>query len=150
MCIRDSDASVDLVRDEGLVWRSPRRNPPEVICHNDFATYNLIVRDGDLVGAIDFDFASPGSRVWDLAYLAYRIVPFAEDAQGAADLDQDRRLALLVAAYGMSFERRALLRVAVERLDDLASFTRRRADETGRRDFLDHAAMYERDAARLR
>ena len=67
-----------------------------MICHNDFATYNLIARDGRLVGAIDFDFASPGPRLWDLAYLAYRIVPFAEDAVGADGLDTDRRLAALI------------------------------------------------------
>ena len=48
-----------------------------MICHNDFAPYNLAFRDGLPVGAIDFEAASPGPRAWDLAYLAYRLVPLA-------------------------------------------------------------------------
>ncbi|MCH6229530.1 phosphotransferase [Microbacterium sp. CFH 31415] len=144
------DAGAVLVAQESLVWRSPRREPAEVICHNDFATYNLVARDGGLVGVIDFDFASPGPRLWDLAYLAYRLVPFAEDAVGADGLDTDRRLAQLFDAYGMQFTEAEILDVMAQRLDDLAAFTRDRADETGRADFLEHAAMYERDAAALR
>lgn len=144
------DASEPLVGDESLTWRSPRREPAEVICHNDFATYNLIIRDGELAGVIDFDFASPGSRLWDLAYLAYRIVPFAEDAAGATALDRDERLAALIRAYGIDCEPADVVAVAVERLDDLALFTRDRARATRRTDFLEHAAMYERDAGRLR
>lgn len=147
---RVHDAGAALVADECLVWRSPRREPAEVICHNDFATYNLVVRDGGLVGGIDFDFASPGSRLWDLAYLAYRIVPFAEDAVGADGLNKDRRLAQLIDAYGMPFAGAEVMDVMAKRLDDLAAFTRDRAGETGRADFLEHAAMYQRDAAALR
>lgn len=144
------DASNVLVDDVSLQWRSPRREPAEVICHNDFAPYNLIVNGGALVGAIDFDFASPGPRLWDLAYLAYRIVPFAEDAGEADALDRVRRLAQLIDAYGMPYEPGDVVSVAAARLDDLARFTRARARDTGRTDFLEHAAMYERDAARLR
>ena len=147
---RIHDASEPLVADDALIWRSPRREPAEVICHNDFATYNLIVRDERLAGVIDFDFASPGSRLWDLAYLAYRIVPFAEDATSADGLDLDRRLAQLIEAYDATYSDREVIDAAVARLDDLAAFTRRRAQETGRADFLEHAAMYERDAAALR
>ncbi len=144
------DASVPLVADTGLSWRSPRHAPAQVICHNDFATYNLIVRAGALVGVIDFDFASPGSRLWDLAYLAYRIVPYAEDAADSDQLDRERRLRLLIDAYGISFAPDDVRAAAAGRLDELAAFTRGRARETARVDFLDHAAMYERDAARLR
>ena len=144
------DAGAELVTDRTLTWRSPRREPAEVICHNDFAPYNLVERDGRLAGVIDFDFASPGPRVWDLAYLAYRIVPFAEDAAGADGLHREHRLSQLIDTYGMSFEAADILDVMVRRLDDLAAFTRRRALETGRSDFLEHAAMYERDAAALR
>ena len=144
------DSGAALVADGSLVWRSRRREPAEVICHNDFATYNLVARDGRLVGAIDFDFASPGPRLWDLAYLAYRIVPFAEDAEGADGLNKDRRLAQLIDAYGMPFTEAEIVDVMAKRLDDLAAFTRDRADETGRADLLEHAAMYERDAAALR
>ncbi|MDY0909828.1 phosphotransferase [Microbacterium sp. CFBP9034] len=147
---RIHDASVELVGAGDLAWRSPRREPAEVICHNDFANYNLIVRDGVLVGVIDFDFAGPGSRVWDLAYLAYRLVPFAEDAADAVALDRGHRLQALIDAYGVAYAPQDVLAVAADRLDDLAEFTRGRAADTGRRDFLDHADMYDRNAAHLR
>ncbi|MEV8268184.1 phosphotransferase [Microbacterium sp. NPDC076911] len=147
---RMHDASVELAGDPSLVWRSPAHRPREVICHNDFAPYNLIVRGGVLSGVIDFDFASPGSRVWDLAYLAYRLVPFAEDAPHAESLDRSQRLAALINAYGMSFAPDDVVSVIVQRLDELESFTLARASDTGHADFLAHAAMYRRDAERLK
>lgn len=147
---RVHDASVPLAADPSLVWRSPRRPPAEVVCHNDFATYNLIARGDALVGVIDFDFASPGSRLWDLAYLAYRIVPFVEDAGETPELDRRERLQALIDAYGSPFTPRDVLRVAADRLDDLRRFTLGRADETGRSDLRAHAEMYARDAAALR
>lgn len=143
------DASVPLIGAD-LVWRTAAREPVEVICHNDFATYNLIVRDGELVGAIDFDLASPGPRLWDLAYLAYRIVPYAADAPATDALDRDARLLALLDAYGTDASPRQVLAAAAERLDELEAFTLERAAETGRADLLEHAAMYRADAAALR
>lgn len=149
---RIHDVSADLV-EAPLAWRRPSHEPGEVICHNDFAPYNLIVRDGRLAGVIDFDMASPGPRLWDLAYLAYRIVPFAEDATGfdpRCDGSRDERLAALLAAYGIVYAPADVVATAARRLEDLAAFTDARAAETGRGDLAEHAAMYRRDAARLR
>ena len=70
------DATAGFAR-AGRSWALPAREPAEVICHNDFAPYNLVFRDGLPVGAIDFEAAAPGPRAWDLAYLAYRLVPLA-------------------------------------------------------------------------
>ena len=136
-----------------LTWRQPRREPAEVVCHNDFAPYNLIVDGGRLVGVIDFDMASPGPRLWDLAYLAYRLVPYAEDAEGFdADCDGKRteRLTELLAAYGIDRSHDDVRQVAALRLDALAEFTEDQAAATGRSDLAEHAAMYRRDADRLR
>ncbi|KRC62670.1 hypothetical protein ASE14_02250 [Agromyces sp. Root81] len=151
--IHDVDLAFDA---ESAVWRSPAHEPVEVICHNDFAPYNLLV-DGDrLVGVIDFDMASPGPRIWDLAYLAYRLAPFAEDAEGFDELEASggeprmARLDRLISSYGVPYEASAVLAAAVERLLDLAAFTDARAGETGRADLAAHAAMYRRDAERLR
>lgn len=145
------DASVPLVG-AGLRWRQVGREPAEVICHNDFAPYNLLIDGGHLSGVIDHDMAAPGPRVWDLAYLAYRLVPYAEDAPGfdAAPGARERRLELLIEAYGMDIPAARVREVAAERLEVLAVFTDGRAAETGRADFLEHAAMYRRDAGRLR
>ncbi|MET1008361.1 MAG: phosphotransferase, partial [Propionibacteriaceae bacterium] len=118
---------------------------------NDFAPYNLVFRDGHLVGVIDFDTASPGPRIWDLAYLAYRLVPFAEDAlaDSPGPVKRAMRLERLIEAYGHSFAPEEVLAVAAARLADLARFTDARAADTGRTDFVEHAAMYRRDQARL-
>ena len=43
----------------GRVWALPEHEPAEVICHNDFAPYNLAFRAGLPAGAIDFEAASP-------------------------------------------------------------------------------------------
>jgi len=56
----------------GSTWGLDARDLPEVICHSDFAPYNCVFRDGRLVGLIDFDFCTPGPRLWDIAYTAYR------------------------------------------------------------------------------
>ena len=71
--VHDATAGLDL---DGP-WRSPARQPVEVICHNDFALYNLVFDGEGVVGVIDWDFASPGPRLWDIAYLAYRNVPLS-------------------------------------------------------------------------
>lgn len=136
-------------------WQLPAHEPVEVVCHNDVAPYNLVFRAGTLVGLIDFDTASPGPRIRDLAYLGYRLAPFVADAAGedgsdvVGRLDPLARLDALVAAYGLLFSRRELLTAMVVRLEEIADFTDGRAEETGRSDFLDHAAMYRADARRV-
>jgi aminoglycoside phosphotransferase (APT) family kinase protein len=87
----------------GYPWFLPARSPVEVICHGDFAPYNCVIRDGEVVGVFDFDTAHPGPRLWDLGYLAYRWVPLVSplNLDGFGTLtDQGRRLPLLCAAYG--------------------------------------------------
>ncbi len=148
---RMHDASVPLLG-QPAVWQLPAHEPVEVVCHNDVAPYNMVFHQQHLVGVIDFDTASPGPRIWDLAYLAYRLAPFAEDAGDAAPGMASRleRLDLLIDAYGQSFLPADVLRVAADRLVDLARYTDRRAVEADRPDLSDHAAMYRRDAIRLR
>ncbi len=100
---RAHDATSDF-RTDNPVWRSPTGQPAEVICHNDFAPYNLVFREQRLSGVIDWDFASPGPRAWDLAYAAYRFVPLTADANPETPTfpvdEQRRRLQLLCEAYG--------------------------------------------------
>jgi Ser/Thr protein kinase RdoA (MazF antagonist) len=105
----------------GRTWALPAREPAEVICHNDFAPYNLAFRDGLPAGAIDFEAASPGPRAWDLAYLAYRLVPLADPANPELPpaADPAGRLAALCAAYGGA-DPAAVLALVPERLLELA------------------------------
>ena len=110
-----------------------------MICHNDFAPYNLVFRDGVPVGAINFEAAAPGPRAWDLAYLAYRLVPLAPPSNPdlPAQPDPEARLAQLCAAYG-DIDPAAVLALVPQRLRALA--------ETAP---PAHAELYLADAAHL-
>jgi hypothetical protein len=120
--IHDATATFDRA---GRTWQSPAREPAEVVCHNDFAPYNLVFAPADhrLMGVIDFEHASPGPRAWDVAYLAYRLVPLADP--GNPDLpprpDGRQRLERLVAAYGPPLTVGSVLRLLAPRLDALAA-----------------------------
>lgn len=46
-----------------------------VMCHNDFAPYNLCFKGNTLVGMIDFDTLCPGPREYDIVYALYRLIP---------------------------------------------------------------------------
>lgn len=145
------DASVALA---GLCegWRSPVREPAEVVCHNDFAPYNLVFGGGRLIGVIDFDYCAPGPRAWDLAYLAYRLVPLTggtEVAEPASERGRAVRLERLLASYGAEIPPSELLGVVVERLRALAEFSVAASIELGNPELADHARAYRADAERL-
>lgn len=131
-------------------WRMPAREPIEVVCHNDFAPYNLLFENHELVGVIDFDTAAPGPRLWDLAYLAYRLIPYVEDAEAPAVVRaaESTRLATLLSAYGTDASADSLWTMLAVRLDALAEHSRSRS--VIRPELAAHADMYERDATRLR
>lgn len=147
------DASLGLDPPDA-VWQLPAREPAEVICHNDAAPYNMVFRAGRLVGLIDVDTASPGPRLWDLAYTAYRLAPFAQDAFAGVSydighLDPVARLDALVDAYGAGWSRAEVLGAMAERLTELAAFSEARAAAGGPAELREHAAMYRSDAARV-
>lgn len=144
--LHDTSAGFDTT---GARWQIPAHEPAEVICHNDFAPYNMVFTDGRLTGVIDWDTASPGPRVWDLAYLAYRLVPLTDptnhDAPATSLRERSRRLRLLCDAYGHGMRPADVLEVTVQRLDDLAAFTQARAEE-GNAALRSHVELYRRDA----
>jgi Ser/Thr protein kinase RdoA (MazF antagonist) len=117
--LHDATAGFDRA---GRVWALPPREPAEVICHNDFAPYNLAFRAGLPAGAIDFEAASPGPRAWDLAYLAYRLVPLArpDNPDLPPRRDPEARLARLCAAYG-DIDPAAVRALVPPRLRELAA-----------------------------
>ncbi len=151
------DAAADFQPGPDAVWQLPAHAPAETICHNDFAPYNWVFRDGRLAAVIDWDTASPGSRIWDLAYLAYRLIPLAAptnpEALASDDDERLRRLRLLCDAYGKSepaIDPDDLLATAARRLDELADFTLARAEGGGPAELFGHVELYRADAAWIR
>ncbi len=144
------DASIGFGLD-GAIWQSPAKIPAEVICHNDFAPHNLAFADGAIVGAIDFDMCSPGPRLWDIAYFATRTVPLTASAPDNAPgmPGARRRVELMLAAYGSDDTWDDVLRVAIMRLHDLASFSTAKPEELGKPGLLADADEYTRDACYL-
>ncbi|TXI04407.1 MAG: aminoglycoside phosphotransferase family protein [Rhizobium sp.] len=112
-------------------WQLPARTPPEVICHGDFAPYNVVVNDEEVTGVIDFEAAHPGPRMWDLAYAVYRWAPLSASvtvAGLAGFVHQRRRARIFIDAYGLPVAERRLLPAAiVERLEALLVFMEREA-----------------------
>jgi hypothetical protein len=148
---RIHDASETFDRREAT-WQLPSHEPIEVICHNDFAPHNLAFVDGRVVGAIDFDTASPGPRLWDIAYLATRMIPLTAEypLESPPEKQSRRRIQLLLDAYGSGEPWTAVIGTAIVRLRELAEFTRGKAVELDKRGLWDDAAMYESDAVYLR
>jgi len=74
---RFHDVSTSFKTDINDEWMLsyPGSLPVEVICHNDFAPYNVVFSNGTVKGIIDFDTACPGPRIWDIAYTLYTFVP---------------------------------------------------------------------------
>jgi hypothetical protein len=138
------DASTGFPR-QGAAWQQPARQPDQIVSINDFAPYNLVIRNGRIAGVIDLDQASPGPRVRDLAHLAYRLGPLTApgnaDTRHTSSTERGRRLRLLADAYG-DIAPAAVLVAVGPLLDDIADH----AEEAGR---TDHAALYRRDAAYL-
>ena len=139
----------------GAVWQLPSHEPVEVVCVNDVAPYNMVFDDEHrLTGLIDLDTASPGPRVWDLAYLAYRLVPLTQvEDTGAGVLSmaaRRARLSLLCRAYAQAGDQVEIgasdvLRTTIDRLDDLAVFTEQRA-ASGATQVAAHVRAYRDDA----
>lgn len=76
----------------------------DIVCHNDFAPYNVVYRDG-LVGVIDWDVVAAAPPVWDLAFFAWQWVPLhneglVRELGAPAIVDAPRRLSVLCETYG--------------------------------------------------
>ncbi|MBP3951705.1 phosphotransferase [Bacillus suaedae] len=122
---------------------TPMDNTPdkmEVICHNDFAIYNIIFNHYKPVGIIDFDVAAPGPRLWDIAYTLYTCIPLSrlyhteagEAVYYHASTDADRikqRVTLFFEAYGIEGMKENYLEMVLLRLDGLCKYMIRRASE---------------------
>jgi hypothetical protein len=102
---RFHDATVTFDRTAVQRWSDELTDPVGggVICHNDICPENVVFGDGRPLALLDFDFAAPGRRVWDLAMAAHMWAPLGDPASRAAHppgLDAVHRAAVLVRSYG--------------------------------------------------
>jgi Ser/Thr protein kinase RdoA (MazF antagonist) len=91
----------------------------EIVCHNDFAPYNCVFRDGHLVGLIDWDVTCAGHPSWDLAFFAWHWVPLyapSPDLAWRTPSVSRHRLRRIVDAYGLP-ERAGFLAQIVRRVE---------------------------------
>ncbi|XVU28141.1 phosphotransferase enzyme family protein [Actinoplanes sp. CA-054009] len=108
----------------------------DIIGHGDLAPWNIVFNDAEVVGIIDFDFARPSTRAWDLSYAAHHFVPFHPPAGLAGfgweqEPDRAARLRMFAAAYGPEMPPAALVDAAALRMLNIAAHIedRVRADD---------------------
>jgi len=113
-------------------WLFPPVRPIEVMCHGDFAPYNVTIIDNTAKNIIDFDTLHPGYRMWDIAYAIYRWVPFTTDRYSGAEInlhEQIRRTKLFLNTYGVSTQNRCeFVDVVEKRLKHLTDFMQEEAN----------------------
>ncbi|WP_121612475.1 phosphotransferase [Mesobacillus foraminis] len=122
-------------------WKPMDHTPNniEVVCHNDFAIYNIIFNQEKPAGIIDFDVAAPGPRLWDIAYTLYTCVPLSRlyhtekgeavyyrSLQDAGRIKQ--RVKLFFKSYGKGIED-DYLEMVLLRLEGLCKYMKRKASE---------------------
>jgi hypothetical protein len=117
--LRDYHRAVSSFDPAPYAWPSSAPAPfaGELISHNDVNLDNVVFREGRAVALIDFDLASPGSRVWDVAGAARLWTPLRPEAY----IDAGRRgraldrFRLFVDAYGLTGADRDAVVPAVRR-----------------------------------
>lgn len=103
------DASVGFAARTPGPWSDELSDPAPgndpVMCHNDVCLENVVFRDGAALALLDFDYAAPGRREYDLSCFARMCVPVDSDVDaqtlGWAPSDRPRRVRLICDVYGL-------------------------------------------------
>jgi hypothetical protein len=124
----DSDTAVAAVGDllrryhDAVVGWQPAEQPvwfdgsagtgagDRLVCHGDVGPWNLVWRDGRIVGLIDWEHAHVGSRTSDVAYALHYLAPIRDRSywQGVLGLDRRprrrHRMRVFTEAYGIALD----------------------------------------------
>jgi Phosphotransferase enzyme family len=133
--IRQLHDASELIDTSDLTWSPELADPVggPLICHNDVCLENVVFREGRAVALLDFDFAAPGRRTYDLAAFSRMCVP-VDDEVNAARLgwepaDRPTRLRLVCDAYGLDSVRRSdVLESLSDAITHGGEFVRRHAE----------------------
>ncbi len=111
-----------------------------MICHNDVCLENVVFRDGQAIGLLDFDFAAPGRSIFDLAACARMCVPIDDDVSarrlGFEPANRPDRLRMVADAYGLDGDGRHELIAHLDRqMQGGGAFVQHRVD-AGDRNFI--------------
>jgi len=124
-----------LVGVDSDTWSDEMADPAggPIVCHNDVCLENVVFRDGEAVGLLDFDFAAPGRPIYDLAQFARMCVPIDDDLSSAplgwVGSNRPARLRLIADTYGLDLTgRREMLHVLDHAMEHGGSFVQRRVD----------------------
>ncbi len=114
-------------------WMLTCDGPVEVMCHGDFAPYNLTIKENRAVGIIDFDTVHPGSRLWDMAYALYRWVPLMSSSNPenfGTNEEKLRRVQLFLDKYNYRpYELKEVFEEVIKRIEALINYMRKEAEE---------------------
>jgi ribosomal protein S18 acetylase RimI-like enzyme len=105
----------------------------DVIGHNDLTPDNLIFRDRELVGVIDFDLAGPTTRLLDIVTTLIYWGPLRDPVDRdpvLQDADAGARMRLYAAAYGLDPDQRSMLYDVAVRRQNRSWHVMKRAAET--------------------
>ncbi|MGF1754607.1 aminoglycoside phosphotransferase family protein [Vibrio makurazakiensis] len=135
-----SSSFVSKLAHENMEWMLPTREPIEVICHGDYAPYNVALNGTQTVGVFDFDTAHPAPRIWDIAYAVYCWAPFKTHRSDAlGDLkSQSIRARQFCDAYGLcSLSRESLVENMIARIQCLVDHMHSEANN-GNKAFIEN------------
>ncbi|HVX42457.1 MAG TPA: phosphotransferase [Mycobacteriales bacterium] len=113
-----------------------------LVGHNDLYLGNVVFRDRDAIGLIDFDFAHPADPLWDLAMAAWHWLPLLTRPRPAPASELPARLRVLLEAYGVA---RAQRPEVVDIVTDLGGRMRRRHPAESQYDAALHDLERNRD-----
>jgi hypothetical protein len=138
--LHDASIGLDL---EATTWSTEMAYPlaGEVMCHNDVCLENVVFDNGEAVALLDFDFAAPGRREFDVAAFA-RMCVLIDDDINAARLgwesnDRSARLRLVCDGYGLDQDGRGVvIDCLVQSIERGGEFVRRRV-EAGEAPFIE-------------